>query len=140
MNRFLLVPVVGTLAMAGVAFAQTPPAAGGPAVPPPPPAAAAPTGAPPPPAMPHPMPPGPGDHRMMWRDHLRQHDPLASLPKPLSAADVKAALEKRFAQTPKVKSVTVVSPQVLRVEIAMPDGRTFRYEINRTTGDRRPAW
>lgn len=75
-------------------------------------------------------------HGGMWH----RQDPLAKLSKPLSADQVKQALDDFFARRPQVKSVTEKGPDILVVEIADPDGKIHRFELNRTTGARRPAW
>lgn len=129
MKRYLIVPALATVLMAGAALAQTQPPAG--------------DGAAPPAATEQPGGPGDGPwghghgHFGMWRHH---EDPLASLPKPLTADSVKQALEAAFAKRPQVKSVTQSAPNILHVEIQMPDGKVRAFEINETTGARRPAW
>jgi hypothetical protein len=73
---------------------------------------------------------------------MRHHeDPLAKLQKPLTADAVKQALEAHFAQRPHVGSVTEKDAKTLVVEIVSPDGKTtHKFEVNRETGARRPAW
>jgi hypothetical protein len=85
-----------------------------------------------------------GDHAH-WRHHhgqraMQMQKMLDALPKPLSADAVKQALETQFAKRPHVQSVTEKDPNILVVEIVDRDGKTHRFELNRTTGDHRKAW
>lgn len=86
----------------------------------------------------------PGPDGGFWHHHgngmWHREDPLAKLSKPYSADQVKQALDEFFARRPQVKSVTEKGPDILVVEIADPDGKIYRFELNRTTGARRPAW
>ena len=70
--------------------------------------------------------------------HFKQT--LDSLPKPLTADAVKQALEDEFAKRPHVQSVTEKDPNILVVEIVDRNGNPHKFELNRTTGDHRPAW
>lgn len=128
MKRYLVVPVVSTLLLGGFALTQSAISAEDAASPPP----AAADGA------------GP-DHHMGHHWHHRHmgmfhQDPLAKLQKPLTADSVKQALTDAFAKRPQVKSVTDKDANTLLVEITDPEGKTHKFEVNKATGDRRPAW
>lgn len=121
MKRHLIVPLIAALSIAGVALAQstTPSSDSG-------------TKA------------SDGDRHWHWHHHhmgMWHHaDPLANLAKPLTADAVKQALNDWFARRPQVKSVTESGPNVLLVEIVDPDGKVHKFELNETTGARRPSW
>ena len=118
MKRYLVIPFIAALSLAGIALAQsspTPADSGSPA----------------------------GDQHWHRHHHMgawRHADPLANLPKPLTADAVKQALTDWFARRPQVKSVTEAAPNVLLVEIVDPDGKSHKFELNETTGERRQAW
>jgi len=131
MKILFAVPLAATLLLGGYAIAQT---------------AAAPTDA----TTTVADADAPGDHggadHDKWHGHhhhhgfMHGHDPLASLAKPMTADSVKQALDDWFARRPQVKSVTEKDPNILLVEIVDPQGKTHRFELNKTTGERRPAW
>jgi len=89
---------------------------------------------------------GPDGQDHKWHHHhfhggpFHHHDPLADVPKPYTADSVKQAMEAFFAKRPQVKSVTESGPNILVVEIVDPEGKSHRFELNKTTGERRPAW
>ncbi len=124
MKRYLIVPVVASLLLGGVALVQTA-------------SSAEDAGNPPPAAA------GDADHHD-WHHHrmgMHHHmDPLAKLQKPLTADSVKQALTDWFAKRPQVKSVADKDANTLVVEITDPDGKSHKFEVNKTTGARRPAW
>lgn len=124
MKRYLIVPVVASVLLGGAALMQTAASADDAAAPP---AAAA----------------QDKDHGG-WHHHhhmgMYHMDPLARLQKPLTADSVKQALTDWFARRPKVDSVTDKNDNVLVVEITDPEGKTHKFEVNKTTGERRPAW
>ena len=131
MKRFLIVPIAASLLLAGVAVAQTAATAADTTTPA---ADLAPTA-------------GDGDkdhrhhfHGMFHGGFRHMPDPLADVPKPYTAESVKQALEAFFAKRPQVKSVTQTEPNVLLVEIVDRDGKSHKFELNETTGARRPAW
>ncbi|HEY1722814.1 MAG TPA: hypothetical protein VGG27_16330 [Magnetospirillaceae bacterium] len=132
MKRYLIVPVVASLVLGGVALVQTAASADDSAANPPAAAADA-SGAP------GAGPDGQHPHHHMWMHHHHM-DPLAKLQKPLTADSVKQALTDWFARRPKVDSVTDKDGNVLIVEITDPEGKMHKFEVNKTTGERRPAW
>jgi Spy/CpxP family protein refolding chaperone len=123
MKRYLIVPVVASLLLGGLAVAQT--------------AMSAEDTAAPAPAGDGPNAGWHGHHHHMGMHH---HDPLAKLQKPLTADAVKQALTDAFAKRPQVKSVSDKDANTLVVEITDPEGKTHKFEVNKTTGARRPAW
>ena len=133
MKSIFVVPIVATLVLAGIAVAQTSSQAGEAMLV----ADSAATG--PDPAD---GPGGPdGEHHRHFHDGFHHHhDPLANVPKPYTADAVKQAMDAWFARRPQVKSVTEGGPNILVIEILDPDGKTHRFELNKTTGERRPAW
>lgn len=138
MRSIFVVPVVATLALAGIAVAQTASQASEAMLV----ANSAVVGADPAPADAPGGPAGPdGEHHHHFHGGFHHHrDPLANVPKPYTADAVKQAMEAWFARRPQVKSVTEGAPNILVVEIVDPDGKTHRFELNKTTGERRPAW
>jgi hypothetical protein len=121
MKRYLIVPVVASLLLGGVAVAQSA-------------LSAEDTGAPPAATD--------GSSGGWHGPHHRFHrvDPLAKLQKPLTADAVKQALTDWFARRPQVQSVVDKDANTLLVTIVDPEGKTRSFELNKTTGARRPAW
>jgi hypothetical protein len=124
MKRYLIVPVVASLLLGGVALTQT--------------AISAEDGGNPPPPVADGM--GPDWHHHPHMGMFHREDPLAKLQKPLTADAVKQALTDWFAKRPEVKSVTDKDATTLVVEITDPNGKTHKFEVNKATGERRRAW
>jgi hypothetical protein len=133
MKYLFAVPVVATLLLGGFAMAET----------------VATSSTDPAPASVGADAPGDqgGPDQDKWHGHhhhfghfMHGPSPLADLPKPMTADSVKQALDAWFARRPQVKSVTEKDPNILVVEIVDPEGKSHRFELNKTTGERRPAW